>query len=291
LGTTDQYLSLVDGTQSGKSYQALATQVGDYLVQRLAGNNTAQFSINTETNNDPGRTFLGSSTTRQVSFQGKVTKGIESPLVQIQYRWEGWTISAPDLLKQINVLSQKYGFQLYPANFLGSTQKIQMYTLNLNMNFYQDALTAITSMSDKDATALVNKYYKAHKCQDQNLSDIDACYGIDQFTSYFNAFRKGEKKIQDQANDEQEIISNLEKFVTFGDLVNLVGENGNSQRLYVSSNLNGFRVGSEILSDPISSNGFGSAPSLYGDGIVNFIEQKLGINDGEFFMQWLRDVL
>jgi hypothetical protein len=50
-------------------------------------------------------------------------------------------------------------------------------------------------------------------------------------------------------------------------------------------------VGSENLSQPISSNTFGHVDPNQSGGPLDSAQQILGVDDGEFEAQWLRDHL
>ena len=110
--------------------------------------------------------------------------------------------------------------------------------------------------------------------------------------------RKGSIDPTAQSKDLFSASSELEQFASFDDLVQAIG---GINQLYAYASISGFRVGSEIISDPIHSNGLGctnsssatkcTPRSINSDGVVTAVENLLGLFDGEFYMQWLRDVL
>src|SRR5262249_25331880 len=55
LDPKTMYVSLMQGVQKGKSYQAFAAQVGTFIYQKLSGNSS--YSFDTQANPNPGRTF------------------------------------------------------------------------------------------------------------------------------------------------------------------------------------------------------------------------------------------
>ena len=304
-GTQNKYISLIDGYQSGVSYQSLATQTANYIVQRLTSG--GNYSINTQTSTDPGRTFFGRSVTRQASFQAQIADEVLTPFTQIQYRWEGFNISAKDMNTQVAKLSEQYGFQFFANDFLSATEKVQLYQLSLSVNIYENGLQALSSMTPEQVNALVEKTRSDHHCAmgasqrsgyHLNANNQSACLTIEKFKSAISNLRTCERDPLKQSKLLFEVAAQLEKIVKFHELVELVG---GRNHLYVYASITGYRVGSEILSQPIKSNGFGCANSstshictpraVNADGILNSVENLLGINDGEFFMQWLREAL
>jgi len=139
-------------------------------------------------------------------------------------------------------------------------------------------------MSEADESALESKY--EHGCL------LVFCHHVHQFHRDFRRYRKllqesGVDQMQ-LAKLEFEMISDLEQFASFEDVVNAVGGPDN---IYVTSKLDGFRMGSEELSKPLTSNSFGTADRIYPNGPLDAAESILNMDNGEFDMLWLREVL
>jgi hypothetical protein len=295
-GTKGDYLYIQDGKQSGKSYQNLVTQAATYIAQLVSGDTTV--AINTQTPQNPGQSFLGSSHTRNTSFEARIiNKGITQPSVQVQYRWEGFNISQSNMVELAGQLSQQYGFKLFNDGFLNDTKDIKMYALDLNVNLYEKALSLILNMSDADQKALDKKYGALHQCDNypDNLDqmsgqDEDACAAMERFDSALHDYKRGKfKNASEQGKAGMTVASDLEQYVTFTDLVNIVGGPLN---IYMNAQITGYRDGSEeSSSNPISSNNFGTADPV--GGIVDAVESEKNVNlqNGEFDVQWMRDIL
>ena len=71
----------------------------------------------------------------------------------------------------------------------------------------------------------------------------------------------------------------------FNYFAELIGENN----FYLEGAANGFREDSEILNDPLISNGFGRRHPNYPFGMISRVQQRVGIQNGEFTGQWLRE--
>jgi len=286
----EKYISLLTGSQSGKSYQQLATQAATYLTQRLTNDN--QVGVDTQATPDPGRSFLGSSETRQINFQAKMEDRLTFPFTQVEYRWEGWSITAQDMQKRVDDLKNKYDWTFYYPNFLGDAQKVQLYQLTLNINLYEEALRTLTEMKRENEAALVNSNFKKYVCRVSSSThepeaNTTPCRAIVAFNrAYINYHKTSD--LNKLSQYIVQMVDNLEQIVSFSEFVGLVG---GKQNVYMYAVLSGYRQGTEVKSDPLLSREFGTKPALYADGIINYLEQRLGINDGEALGQFIRDYL
>ena len=309
----EHYLALLDGSQSGHHYQQLATQVATYIVQRLTNN--PNYLVDTQVTPDPGRSFLGDSKTREVTFQSQIEgDNLATPLVQVQYRWEGWGISANALNNLAAQLKQQFHYDYasnysgpeaefhFHRNFLGTATEVQLYQLLVNINLYQSALNHIAHMSYKFESSMVRSYLRYYNCNtnppgqlvpQENVAKCEAIWNFESWYSHYLdsyiAYPQTPQDVKEYARSVMEMANNLERFLPFDEFINLAG--GPSD-VYVYGVLNGFRTPSEKKSKPIYSQAFGTASNeLYPDGIMMYLEQRLGINDGELYMQWMRSFL
>src|SRR5205807_2670266 len=121
--------------------------------------------------------FLGHSQTRKTVFQSRMgDSSISDPYVRFVYRWQGWQISAQDVRKQVDTLGRRYGLKLYADGFLGDTQTIKLYEINLSLHLYATGLSQLLSMSSQDEKKLERKYYQANRC-DLYMNDLSGMTG------------------------------------------------------------------------------------------------------------------
>jgi hypothetical protein len=294
-GYTQSFVKLSDGHQTGSNYQALATQVANFLLQY--GLKDSTYALDTQTNQNPGQSFFGNSQTRNASFEGVLNAPantgslptLDQPYVQVAYRWEGWDITAADIQKLSDSLSNKYGFQLYPKDFLGDTSDIKMYELLLGINIYQSGINTLLSISNDDETKLLDKYrsiyhcnaddsdsiaqdrkqgsdenYKAcdalsafkntlndyHRAMEANSGQVKAPTGIAGLFNYtLNIFHIGTPTPIDGAKTAALIFKMVNNLEQFVSFSDLTKLVGGPGHLYVSANLTGFKNGTELSSD------------------------------------------
>jgi hypothetical protein len=330
-GATDTFLSITDGKQSGGSYQSLFTQAVNYAVQRLKNGTT--FNFDTKAAPNPGQTYKGYSQTRTASLQARIGDSFSEPFGKIQYRWEGWDISPDKVQALVDDLGKRYGFELYPKDFLQDASMLQLYGIDFTINFYEKGIQKILGMSEKDKDALMAKYTALYNCKPKPAEQYDGTAGPDpkpcaamrrfeagyalyhpksgnwltkvvslfqvsndlaQFGDFFQSYWKKSTNNVLQAEAILEILSDLEQFASFDDLIQLSGGSdptGQPINMYAQGMITGFRVGSETLSDPIPSNTYGHVDPNQVGGPMDDAQQILGIDDGEFEAQWLRDHL
>jgi hypothetical protein len=298
-GTHGTFLSLTDGKQSGAHYQQLATEAATYLVQYLT--KSGSFSLDTQASTNPGQSFLGHSETRDTNFQSRFDSDLTDSYFRVNYRWQGWSMAPRDMLSLVQKLGDKYGFTLYDSGFLGDTKSIKLYQLSLYVNIYETGIKHVLAMSSDQEKAIEKKYRSQSRCDlymgsiDQMTGEeISRCAAINRFQDAFYNLRKDQKKPGKRAPDRRgkdimKLLSSAEQFTGFKELVDLIG---GDQNVYVSAMLTGYRTGQESKSDELDSNTFGHSPAVNTNGPVDGVQQTiLGIDDGEFKMQWLRDVL
>lgn len=293
---TDDYISLQDGSQSGNNYESLASTAATYLLQRETG--STQFGLSAQTSANPGQSFLGSSTTRNTVFQAKLTKSaaglsLVQPYVRIEHRWEGWKVSTGDVQNLVNTQSANYGFALFNQGFLLDAKSIHLYELSLTTNVYETGIKQVLSLSKKDESKLVRDLEDSLGCNDDDsmgppASDSNACTGLGDFDSAYQAYQKGISDPTKLGQTMLQAISSLEKALPFSQLTALVG---GAQNIFVTGSLSGFRDGSENYSTPIASNTFGNPDPTNPSGILNQTQSLVGIDNGEFSLQWFRSFL
>ncbi len=283
-GTDDHFISLTDGKQTGSHYQKLATDAGNFIAQSLANN--SNITIDTQASSNPGQSFLGQAQTRNAEFQERLDQDqLPHPYVQIQYRWQGWNKSASQTQALVDNLSDRYGFKLYPDGFLLNVKSIQLYQMNVTLNLYENAVYSIVNMSGATQDAIETKYRNRYHCF---LNIGPNCAALLRFRKAMDDYHSGVTDPVENAKLMFKIVSNLEGFSDFSELVQL---SGGASNLYLNSSITGFRNASEVLSLPFTSSSYGKVDPNFPTGIIDNAQTVLDISTGEFYQQWLRDIL
>lgn len=292
-GEKANYINLVAGKQSGISYQSVLNDVVTYALKRLTKGGTE--TLTTPLAPNPGQTFFGKSNTRQCELQARTDNGLENASVQVQYKWQGWKINSGDAVKLVSDIGEKYGVKFFDSNFLQDTRDIQLYTFVLNLMVYHDGLTQLISASDETMKQLTDKYHRKLKCGYSKPAgqgsppDPSDCNHFDLYAHYVKKFKKKDLNVDETASLMMKALSEAEQVLEFQDLISLLG---GPSRYYLSAQVSGFRQGSETMSQPIPSmNSPGVQDRTFPQGVLSYLQQLLGIDDGEFKNQWIRGQL
>jgi hypothetical protein len=306
-GTDANLISITDGKQRGKHYQLLATEAANYLLQLITQN--TDLAVSSAPASNPGQSLLGSSHTRDAQFEGRfqfaqipskdgaeddtqidtIPDGakLTDPYVAIQYRWEGWNITDDKIVKLVSDLKTKFGYTVYPDHFLSDTKAIKLYNVSLWLNVYEPGLRKLMTMSEDDEQALDAKYRAAHHC----FLDVSKpeCAALRRFRAGFSKYRnRDEADAVAEAKIMFQIATNLEQFASIDDFIAAVG---GVKQIYINSSISGFETKAERARIDISSNTLGTKPRERPQGILQDVQNALGIESGEFQLKWVRDTL
>ena len=61
--------------------------------------------------------------------------------------------------------------------------------------------------------------------------------------------------------------------------------------IYISGRINGYRLKSEVLMEPIMANTIGKISTRFKNGPVEFVRESLNMQNGEFYGTWIRESL
>ena len=117
-GTTGKFLSLSKGSQTGTSFQSVASKRRRSCFSSSRVEPT--FVVDTRRAPDPGLTFLGSSKTRQVSFQARLAPGHHDALLQPIIAGKAGRCRLRILQTLVNQLSRSTGSSCIPDGFEGT---------------------------------------------------------------------------------------------------------------------------------------------------------------------------
>ena len=312
-GNKKYFLKSSVGKRKGKDYQKLGTEVVNGLLTGFLGNN---LSLSGELSGNPGDTFLGSSVLKEVSFEAEIinydkkskTGILQHPFINISNIWKGWSLSYKKAKKLLLKLNDKYGFNFYPETVLHTTQKLQLYTVSLNIYFYKDAVKNIIKQTKKRFVNIFEEhsniediiyhrpvfhYYPGDPLSGNSYSQMDVNSKEDQIYYIVRKIGKYQKKYRKYKNrnrfDKQikygvKLLSYIEKKLPLQGIAEVIGGENN---FFVSSKLKGFRKGDEQGDSPIVASTIGEFGDTYYGGPLVAMKNRLGMTESEFFSYWL----
>jgi hypothetical protein len=312
-GNKKYFLKSSSGKRKGKDYQKLGTEVVNGLLAGFLGNNLA---LSGELSGNPGDTFLGSSVVKEVSFEAEIinynkkskTGTLQHPFVNISNIWKGWSLSYKKAKKLLSKLNQNYGFDFYPETVLNTTEKLQLYTVSLNIYFYKDAVENLIKQTKKRFVKIFENhsdiediiyhrpvfyYQPGNPMSGNSYSEMEVNTKEDQIYYIVRKIGKYQKKYKKYKHrnrfDKQikyvvKLLKYVEKNLPLKGIAEAIGGKNN---FFVSSKIKGFRKGDEQGDSPIVASTIGEFGDTYFGGPLVAIKNRLGMTESEFFSYWL----
>lgn len=298
-GYERNYYRYVDGDRSGRNYQDLFKNVINSLIDEFL-ETTATF--NAVTSGNPGDTFLGRSTTKQFSFETEIESGYPvdmfASILHIKKGWEAKHDKAVDLFNELNDL---YKHDFFPSDILSRTEKLQLYSLTLQINFYEDALFNIMDMDQKKFENAIRLHADLGRINDYiNTSRGPRNRHNENWIDAWDAARMMEgyrKKMVKAFNrkDIKDFAKYTDKMLSFASIAfNMEGLKllaGGEYNLFARGQVGGFRKGDEDGDVPYVTDTYGKMGSASFNGPLHGLQNDIKITQSELFIRWIMGYL
>lgn len=286
------YVRHVLGKRSGQDLQGLTIEVADYLIKK---HSDAKGGIVNSGNGDPGNGLFGESYARNVYFESELyregsKKELVEPFSHVVKRWKGWSTSREEVLDIIEEMKEQYNFVMYPEEVLHLTEELQLYSIFLTINFYEEAIDNMSQLSRYQLIDLLYRYGIKNFTANANQN-----YGeeydpfLNEFTRHqYNYLRYRKKgKVKKASEYGAEMVSALEEHLNYKGLLLAVGGESN---IRIFSHIDGFKKGADgetASKERVFSNDLGQAGSRDADGPLNALRRELNISESELFLYWI----
>jgi hypothetical protein len=285
-----EYIRRTKGERTGQDYQAVLLDVTNALIsEKLKVAN----KINTPNSGNPGDTVMGKSVTRQVVVEAELTKNSvkwDNMFAGVNYRWKGWQMKRAEAEDVMNELQKTFGKDLFRRVELHDTEKIQFYSVEVEVDLYEKAFARIYNLTDDEVQTIFEHFGKQIQVAESS-SPLDhgnqwANSIIGDLKSLRKAYQNGDRKtVVDNLTDILEVAESQLEFQGFKLFV------GGEQNLFARGTLRGFRVGAENGKQDIQSESLGQIGSYKPRGPLEFVQSNMNIAGGEFFLTWLLNPL
>ncbi len=308
LGAQKHFVKYSVGKRSGRDYQAMVSEVLNGVISYYAN---VPLGLMNEGNGNPGDTFMGKSKTLEINFEAEIDKPqmngalITRPFLNISKRWKGWSISAKRAQKILDKINRDMEHRIVSPFALGSTEKLQLYTINLDMNFYSNAIVASMTKNKTELISVFNAYAEYQDINQAIYMPGDRLSGssfLEEYTKQdqirdgvakvLNYQKKYHKYIEDGEVDKAakyaaKLFSVLHQDLSFTGLALICG---GKENLYVTAQIRGFRKGDENGDVPYISDSLGEFGDINISGPMNSMKSKIGMTDAEFYASWMMGV-
>ena len=296
-GAEKRFYRKQQGKRKGKNYEAMAIDILNGILNENEDNSIALANAN---NGNPGDSFLGSSFSRNVAYEGEIEESakkkgiIKKPFVNIAYSWKGWKVSYNKLKKILSQFNKKYAFNFFPKNILNTTQSLQLYQVSLNIYFYDTAMAHMVSLSD-DAILKIFREHGSYKLKKSLGGLLKRVRGgnkkhlkrvMKKFIKAKNKYIKAQGKLdlKKAVRNGLKMASIAENILNLEGFLQLVG---GKENIYIHSRISGFREGDESGDTPLVSNSIGEIGGEFFAGPLQAMKSRLGMTESEFFVYWM----
>jgi hypothetical protein len=293
-GYKRRYYRYLDGDRSGRDYQSLFKDVVNSLINEFTD---STYAFNAVTSGNPGDTFMGRSTTEQFSFETELESGYPvdmfASILHVKKGWQADKEKSKELFQELNDL---YDYEFFPKKILSRTEKIQLYNITLQINFYEDALFNIMEQDRKSFEKLsrlhvdldrVNSYHNNGFDDDDDLDHYDVSRMIE-------SYRKGMVEAWND-KDHKKFAKKLNKFMSFASkafsMEGLKALAGGEYNLFARGQVGGFRKGDEDGDVPYVTDTYGKMGSSSFNGPLQGLKNDINISESELFVRWIMGYL
>lgn len=289
-GVEKEFYKYTRGMRSGTNFQDFVSESLNDLVSKEG---VPDLKISISGSEDSGRTLFGSSLTRKLTYESEIINGrLSIPYLFVNYTWNGWRKSAKKFKRLIRELKEKYKYEFYHDEILGTTKALGLYSLNFNIYFYSKGIDTLLNKNKnsvreifmtygeiKNLTAMGEKSYEeTHK----EALDVQLYYFEHHRKHYFKALSKNDHK--ESADHLTKLFSIMEDILSIDGMLLLVG---GKENIFITSRIDGFRSEDENGDAPIVSHTFGRVSDKFWRGPIHQVVEKSEMNESEFFANWI----
>ena len=303
-GVEGKYITRACGKRSGKSYQDLALDIFNSLIEEFTD---SEIVLASTSSGNPGDTIFGESVTRHASFESKLIPRTESQsdfeeaFYSTTYRWKGWEISVDGVLEILDEIKDRYNYVFYDPKVLNETKSLQLYSIDLNIYIYAAGIEHMAQVTKNRVKEIFNTYANFPKAPNfhifdsyaneedmarrQKIIDTETVQAFLHYQNFYNqALAAGNPK--EGTKWGEKMLSMAESLLQLEGLVLLVG---GSDNLYIQSRIQGFREGDEAGDKAIISNHIGKFGSIKRNGPLKHLQRQLGMTESEFYIYWIME--
>jgi hypothetical protein len=242
-----------------------------------------QLSLPTNTDINPGNTFLGKAKNKITEFEGLIDQHgrITRPYSKLSYVWNGWRIKKKSLLRKIKKIHKKYNFEFFPELLFNETKSVILYNLKLEIGIHKEAIEQIMFKGYSFAKNAYIKYCNKRKCRKMGSKRFAQKF-VNLKHEFVTQFQNKDHK--KYSNTFMKIFELIEKKLKVQGLLSFAGGDEN---VFITSRLDGFRNGDENGDKAVISHTIGQIGRRSPRGVLSPLMNKIGVAEGEAFINWL----
>lgn len=294
-GLQGEYITHHDYARSGVNWESFTKDLVKYGLNQIEG------AENILWRNDvwarPNETFQGHASVLEADYEGQLIDGqLDKEYMAFARRYEGWSRDQGDLRDKVLSLNEDFEKPLFSAQEVEDISRLFLYDIHAKVNIYERGVRRLKSISQNTMIAIATNVDAERRCSRERVEyyrwtdrdgrsvDVSTCGSLRTAINKANSCPRKED-IKEQTECYLKMAKNMFEDMPFSYFVEIVGEDN----YYLEGAVNGFRANSEVLNDPMRSSGFGRRHPVYPYGMIRKVQQRVGIQNGEFTGQWLRE--
>ena len=297
-GLKDEYVTYHDNERTGLNWESFTKDIIQYGLSEWSQGDNVEWANQVWGNS--AHSIKGSSSSVEGKYEAQIIDGeINKEFIKLSFREEGWSESRSDLIAILNEINTKFKRNMYSKEQLEQIYNLYMYDIDTAVYLYSNGVNIIKDLSKYDLALLANeidlKKYKGKGCDEKRFKvyhvenngkryAIETCGSLRKALYHVNRCPKVQT-YKEQSKCYLKVAKDLFKTLDFEQFSKLVGENN----YFLEGEVNGFRINSEVLNDPITSNSYGRKHPRYPYGLLRNAQRSIGVQSGEMFGEWIRE--
>lgn len=294
-GLQGEYITHHDYTRSGLNWESFTKDLVQYGLNQIDGAENILWANDVWAR--PNETFQGHAKVLEADYEGQLIDGeLDKEYMSFARRYEGWSRNQGDLRERVLSLNEDFARPLFSEQEVEDISKLFLYDIHAKVNIYERGVRRLKNISKNTMIAIATNVDAEKRCMRDRIEyyqwtnrdgrniDVTTCGSLR--TAINKAGRCHQKEeLKDQTECYLKMAKSMFEDMPFDYFVEIIGEDN----FYLEGAVNGFRSNSEILNDPMRSSGFGRRHPVYPYGMIRKVQQRVGIQNGEFTGQWLRE--
>ena len=270
------------------------------FVDRIISGFTSIFGLG-QSNQDPGKSFYGSSKKHYVRTEGELTEGYPlNPISRVEIAWTGWNKKVRKMYKIFDEVEEFFegisNSETIDDTILEGATKVKSYDVKTSFIIYPEALDSLsTKLFEVKELSAINYLYFAYGEEEWNRycerateffgeSGPQDYYGEDD--RYYRCIPPDVKKLlrfrrNGLGEARRDILTNMNKIMEtlfnefkISKVLTLLG----TDNFFATTRVNGFRENHHKGYLDYISNSVGTYNTDYGTGTFDMIAQQIGIS-------------
>lgn len=294
-GLNGQFCTYYDSINNGFNYESFFKD----LVNLQISKKFEDLSWSNKFWQNPDDTILGKKKIKEITYEAQIkNEKIHREFLNFKIGYAGWSKSEKKIVKAIKKINESFSENLFNVKSLKKIGAHQLYDISANIFLYDKGIKNLKKITPDSLIAMAYSLEKHRfkRCVShishrklRNGKNIPTCGLLSKAIKIKNIC----DKLENTPSNTKEISKCYPKFfkalhkdLKIESLLTLIGKNN----AFIQGTIDGFRKNSEVLRETIYSNSFGQKHSKYPYGILNNVQRRVGLSNGEFTGQWLREM-